>query len=139
MSYSKKIDGFLQRSSDPSQPGRAMDKKNSKIPQFLLCLYNHQNQNWYLLLLKCFLGKSGSQKVEVDRNRIFLPGTRNLPGIRFPVLVPGFDIFQLLGYWLGSWFWKISTFLGKPGILGLIPGTHQEALFCQKFVLYKLS
>ena len=31
--------------------------------------------------------------LEVDRNRIFLPGTRNLPGIRFPVLVPGFEIF----------------------------------------------
>ena len=42
--------------------------------------------------------------LEVDRNRIFLLGTRNLPGIRFPVLVPGFEIFQLLGYWLGSWF-----------------------------------
>ena len=24
----------MQCSSDPSQPGRAMDKKNSKIPQF---------------------------------------------------------------------------------------------------------
>jgi len=26
--------GFIQRSSDPSQPGRALDKKNSKITQF---------------------------------------------------------------------------------------------------------
>ena len=37
--------GFIQRSSDPSQPGRALDKKNLKITQFFLCLYylyNHQ-------------------------------------------------------------------------------------------------
>ena len=34
----KKMVGFIQRSSDPSQPGRALDKKNSKITQFLLCL-----------------------------------------------------------------------------------------------------
>ena len=27
----KKMVGFIQRSSDPSQPGRALDKKNSKI------------------------------------------------------------------------------------------------------------
>ena len=26
--------GFIQRSSDPSQPGRALDKKKSKIPIF---------------------------------------------------------------------------------------------------------
>ena len=44
------------------------------------------------------------QMLEVDRNRNFLPGTRNLPGIRFPVPVPGFEIFKVIGYWLGSWF-----------------------------------
>ena len=36
--------GFIQRSSDPSQPGRALDNKKSKI-HFFLCLYylyNHQ-------------------------------------------------------------------------------------------------
>ena len=41
----KKIVGFIQRSSDPSQPGRALDKKNSKLHSFFLCLYylyNHQ-------------------------------------------------------------------------------------------------
>ena len=27
--------GFIQRSSDPSQPGRALDKKKSKITPFL--------------------------------------------------------------------------------------------------------
>ena len=27
--------GFIQRSSDPTHPGRALDKKNSKITQFL--------------------------------------------------------------------------------------------------------
>ena len=45
-----------------------------KPHQFILCLYylyNHQiwrelwRQNWYLLLLKCFLGESGSQKVRL--------------------------------------------------------------------------
>jgi len=30
----KKMVGFIQRSSDPSQPGRALDKKNSKITIF---------------------------------------------------------------------------------------------------------
>ena len=29
--FKKKMVGFIQRSSDPSQPGRALDKKN---PQF---------------------------------------------------------------------------------------------------------
>ena len=41
----KKMVGFIQRSSGPSQTGIGMDKKNSKIPQFFLCLYylyNHQ-------------------------------------------------------------------------------------------------
>ena len=64
--------GFIQHSSDPSQPGRALDKKNSKITPFFLCLYylyTHQiwrelwRKKWYLLLLKCFWWKSGSQKV----------------------------------------------------------------------------
>ena len=40
--------------------------------------------------------------VEVDRNRNFLAGTRNLPGMRFPV--PGFEIYDLPGYWFGYWF-----------------------------------
>ena len=71
---SKKIKmvGFIQCSSHPSQPGRALDKKKSKFTQFFLCLYhlyNHQiwrelwRKNWYLLLLKCFGGQSESQKV----------------------------------------------------------------------------
>ena len=30
----QKMVGFIQRSSDPSQPGRALDKKNSKITHF---------------------------------------------------------------------------------------------------------
>ena len=30
----KKMVGFIQRSSDPSQPDRVLDKKNSKIPMF---------------------------------------------------------------------------------------------------------
>ena len=27
--------GFIQRSSEPSQPGRALDKKNSKMTKFI--------------------------------------------------------------------------------------------------------
>jgi hypothetical protein len=42
--------------------------------------------------------------VEVDRNRNFLAGTRNLPGIRFLLLVPGFEILVLPGSWFGYWF-----------------------------------
>ena len=34
----KKMVGFIHRSSDPSQPGRALDNKNSKIPLCLLSL-----------------------------------------------------------------------------------------------------
>ena len=57
----EKNDGFMQSSSEPSQPGRAMDKKNWKIKKkiCLYHLYNHQiwrelwRKNWYLLLLKC--------------------------------------------------------------------------------------
>ena len=40
-----KMVGFIKRSSDPSQPGRASDKKKSKIQKKKLCLYylyNHQ-------------------------------------------------------------------------------------------------
>ena len=39
----------------------------------------------------------GVNSVEVDRNQNFLAGTRNQPGIRFPLLVPGFEIFDLPG------------------------------------------
>ena len=35
--------------------------------------------------------KSTTSTVEVDQNQNFLAGTRNLPGMRFPVLVPGFE------------------------------------------------
>ena len=42
--------------------------------------------------------------LEVDRNRNFLAGTRNLPGMRFPLPVPGFEIFDLPGSWFGYWF-----------------------------------
>ena len=31
-----KMVGFIQRSSDPSQPGRALDKKNSKFTHFFM-------------------------------------------------------------------------------------------------------
>ena len=43
----KKMVGFIQRSSDPSQPGRAFDKKKSKIMQLFFCLYYLYNyQIW---------------------------------------------------------------------------------------------
>ena len=32
------MDGFIERSSDPSQTGRVLDKKKSKITQFLYVL-----------------------------------------------------------------------------------------------------
>ena len=34
----KKRNGFIQCSSDPSQPGRAMDKKNKKFHNFFMSL-----------------------------------------------------------------------------------------------------
>ena len=34
----KKMDGFIQRSSDPSQPGRAVDKKNQKFHNVFMSL-----------------------------------------------------------------------------------------------------
>ena len=57
--------GFIQRSSDPSQPGRALDKKNSKITQFyydfiifIITKFGENfEENGYLLLLKCLGGK----------------------------------------------------------------------------------
>ena len=61
-------------------------------------------------------------RLEVDQNRNFLAGTRNQPGIRFPVLVPGFEIFDIYGYWFGYWFRQIPIFLGDPGSPRLIPG-----------------
>ena len=66
-----KMVGFIQRSADPSQLGRALNKKKSTIFVCLYYLYNHQiwrelwRKNWYLLLLKCFLGESGSEKVRL--------------------------------------------------------------------------
>ena len=68
----KKMVGFIQRSSDPSQPGRALDKKNQKLHNFFyVCIIfilakfgeNFEEEKRYLLLLKCFWGKIGSQKV----------------------------------------------------------------------------
>ena len=44
-----KIDGFIQRSSDPSQPGKALDKKKSKITQFfyvfIICIITKFGEN----------------------------------------------------------------------------------------------
>ena len=70
--FLKKMIRFIQRSSDPIQPSRALDKKIQKF-QFFLWLYylfNHQiwgelwRQNWYLPLLKCF----GGGEVEVKKS-----------------------------------------------------------------------
>ena len=38
-------------------------------------------------------------EIEVDQNRIFLPGIRNIPGIRFQVLVPGiYILWEKMGF-----------------------------------------
>ena len=62
-------EGFKKSSSDPSQPGRALDKKNSKITQIFIIFIitkfgeNFEEKNDICFFLKCFGGKSGSQKV----------------------------------------------------------------------------
>jgi hypothetical protein len=66
--------------------------------------------------------------LEVDRNPNILAGTRNQPGIRFLVLVPGFENFCLPGYLLGYGFWKIPFFLGEPGSSCLITGQTRKLL-----------
>ena len=63
--------GFIQRSSDPSQPGRALDKKNQKLHNFCYVFIifiitkfgkNFEEEKLYLLHLKCFW-----EKVEVKK------------------------------------------------------------------------
>jgi hypothetical protein len=67
-------------------------------------------------------------ELEVDRNRNFLAGTRNLPGIRFLLPVPGFEIFDLPGSCFGYWFLKIPIFLGEPRSAGLVTGQTMKFL-----------
>ena len=48
--------GFIQRSSDPSQPGRALDKKNSKIPQFFYV---------FIIFIITKFGKNFEEKIDI--------------------------------------------------------------------------
>ena len=64
--------------------------------------------------------------LEGDRNRNCKALTRNLPGIRYPGLVPGSPYFELPGSCFGSCLQPFSIFLVTPGSRGLIPGKDQE-------------
>ena len=54
--HKSQIVGFIQRSSDPSQPGRALDKKNSKITQFLYV---------FIILIITKFGENFEEKIDM--------------------------------------------------------------------------
>ena len=64
--------GFIQRSSDPSQPGRALDKKNSKITQFfyvfIIFIITKFGENFEEKIDICFFKNVLVEKVEVKKS-----------------------------------------------------------------------
>ena len=69
--------GFIQRSSDPSQPGRALDKKNSKIPQFfVISLLSLYSPNLARTSFKMFFGEKWKSK-SLTNSRDFYPDPPN--------------------------------------------------------------
>ena len=70
-----------------------------QIPCIVSQFYIH---NWNIVL-------------EGDRNRNCKALTRNLPGIRYPGLVPGSPYFELPGSCFGSCLQPFSIFLVTPG------------------------
>ena len=63
--------GFIQRSSDPSQPGRALDKKKSKITQFfyvfIIFIITKFGENFEEKIDICFLKNVLSKQVDVKK------------------------------------------------------------------------
>ena len=52
----KKILGFIRRSSDPSQPGIALDKKKSKIPQLFYV---------FIIFINTKFGENFEDKIDI--------------------------------------------------------------------------
>ena len=66
--------------------------------------------------------------LEGDRNRNLKALTRNLPGIRYPGSVPGFQKSILIGNWLGTWFYQLTMLLVLNSYFLVLAGTgfYQE-------------
>ena len=68
----QKMVGFLQRSSDPSQPGRALDKKNSKIQiffyVFIIFIITKFGENFEDKIDICFFWNVLRGKVKVKKS-----------------------------------------------------------------------
>ena len=54
--------GLIQRSSDPSQPGRAMDKKNQKFHNFYMFIITKFGKNFEEKIDICFFLKFWKKK-----------------------------------------------------------------------------
>ena len=82
--------GFIQSSSDPSQPSKALDKKNSKITQFLyvfiICLITKFGENFEVKIDICFLKNVLVEKWKsksLTHSRDFYPDPPNNEKLKF--------------------------------------------------------